>query len=339
MHATMNLQGEQIQLRLLTIDKIFYLHINNSTMLEVKNIHKSFYRKEALSDLNLTVQKGEIFGLLGPNGAGKTTLIRIINRIVQQDSGSVRFDGNLMTNDDLSHIGYLPEERGLYKRMTVENHAIFLGRLRGLSKKDIMIKLDYWFEKFHVNSWRHKRIEELSKGMAQKVQFICAVLHEPKLLILDEPFSGFDPINVELIKQELIEMRAAGKTVILSTHNMKSVEEICDRAALIHESKKIAEGSISELQAEYKSGLYSIRFRGSMIAFVNALWTGFELIDKEILGDDKFVATVKMRRDNSFQDLLKVLIGQIEIEAAWEVLPSMQDVFIRKVSGDNLDLN
>ena len=308
-------------------------------MLEVKNIHKSFYRKEALSDLNLSVQKGEIFGLLGPNGAGKTTLIRIINRIVQQDSGSVRFDGNLMTNDDLSHIGYLPEERGLYKRMTVEKHAIFLGRLRGLSKTDIMIKLDYWFDKFNVNSWRHKRIEELSKGMAQKVQFICAVLHEPKLLILDEPFSGFDPINVELIKQELIEMRAAGKTVILSTHNMKSVEEICDRAALINESKKIAEGSISELQAEFKSGLYSIRFRGSMIGFVNALWTGFELVDKEILGDDKFVATVKMRRDNSFQDLLKVLIGQIEIEAAWEVLPSMQDVFIRKVSGDNSDLN
>ncbi|MCO4815113.1 MAG: ATP-binding cassette domain-containing protein [Flavobacteriales bacterium] len=308
-------------------------------MLEVKNINKSFYRNEALSDLNLSVNKGEIFGLLGPNGAGKTTLIRIINRIIQQDSGSVRLEGNLMTNDDLAHIGYLPEERGLYKRMTVEKHAVFLGRLRGLSKKDIMIKLDYWFEKFNVNPWRNKRIEELSKGMAQKVQFICAVLHEPKLLILDEPFSGFDPINVELIKQELVEMRAAGKTIILSTHNMKSVEEICDRAALIHESKKIAEGSISELQSEYKSGLYSIRFRGSMIGFVNALWTGFELVDKEILGDDKFVAIVKMRRDNSFQDLLKVLIGQIEIEAAWEVLPSMQDVFIRKVSGDNSDLN
>ena len=308
-------------------------------MLEVKNIHKSFYRNEALSDLNLSIRKGEIFGLLGPNGAGKTTLIRIINRIVKQDSGSVRFEGNLMTENDLIHIGYLPEERGLYKRMTVENHAIFLGRLRGLSKKDILVKLDYWFEKFNVNSWRNKRIEELSKGMAQKVQFICAVLHEPKLLILDEPFSGFDPINVELIKQELIEMRAAGKTIILSTHNMKSVEEICDRAALIHESKKIAEGSISELQSEFKSGLYSIRFRGSMIGFVNALWTGFELVDKEILGDDKFMATVKMRRDNSFQDLLKVLIGQIEIEAAWEVLPSMQDVFIRKVSGSNSELN
>lgn len=308
-------------------------------MLEVKNISKSFYRKEALSDLSLSIHKGEIFGLLGPNGAGKTTLIRIINRIVEQDSGSVRFDGNLMTDDDLGYIGYLPEERGLYKRMTVEKHAVFLGRLRGLSKKDVLIKLDYWFDKFNVNEWRHKRIEELSKGMAQKVQFICAVLHEPKLLILDEPFSGFDPINVELIKQELIEMRAAGKTIILSTHNMKSVEEICDRAALINESKKIAEGSISELQSEYKSGLYSVRFRGSMIAFVNALWTGFELIDKDILGDDRFVATVKMRRDNSFQDLLKVLIGQIEIEAAWEVLPSMQDVFIRKVSGDNSEIN
>ena len=308
-------------------------------MLEVKNIHKSFYRKEALSDLNLSIKKGEIFGLLGPNGAGKTTLIRIINRIVQQDSGSVRFEGNLMTDNDLIHIGYLPEERGLYKRMTVENHAVFLGRLRGLSKKDVLVKLDYWFEKFNINSWRKKRIEELSKGMAQKVQFICAVLHEPKLLILDEPFSGFDPINVELIKQELIEMRAAGKTIILSTHNMKSVEEICDRAALIHESKKIVEGSISELQSEFKSGLYSIRFRGSMIGFVNALWTGFELVDKEILGDDKFIATVKMRKENSFQDLLKVLIGQIEIEAAWEVLPSMQDVFIRKISDSNSELN
>jgi len=308
-------------------------------MLEVKNITKSFYRNEALMDLNLSVKKGEIFGLLGPNGAGKTTLIRIINRIIEQDSGSIRFDGNLMTSNDLVHIGYLPEERGLYKRMTVEKHAIFLGRLRGLSRKDVLIKLDYWFDKFNVKQWRHKRIEELSKGMAQKVQFICAVLHEPKLLILDEPFSGFDPINVELIKQELIEMRAAGKTIILSTHNMKSVEEICDRAALISESKKIAEGSISDLQSEFKSGLYSVRFRGSMIAFVNALWTGFELIDKEILGDDKFVATVKMRGENSFQDLLKVLIGQIEIEAAWEVLPSMQDVFIQKVSGDNSDLN
>ncbi len=297
-------------------------------MLEIKNISKTFYRKEALNDVSLSVRKGEIFGLLGPNGAGKTTLIRIINRIVQQDAGSVRFNGNLMTDKDLAEIGYLPEERGLYKRMTVHNHALFLGRLRGFSKKDVLTKMDYWFDKFQINDWRNKRIEELSKGMAQKVQFICAVLHEPQLLILDEPFSGFDPINVELIKQELIEMRAAGKTIILSSHNMKSIEEICDRAVLIHEAKKIAEGSISELQAEQKMGMYAVRFKGSMIAFVNALWTGFEVIDKDILGDDRFVVRVKMRGENSFQDLLKVLIGQIEIEAAWEVLPSMQDVFI-----------
>ncbi len=300
-------------------------------MLEVKNINKSFYRNAALTDVSLHVNKGEILGLLGPNGAGKTTLIRIINRIVQQDSGSVRFDGNLMTEKDLQHIGYLPEERGLYKNMTVEAHAIFLARLRGLSKKDAKIKIEYWFDRFGINDWRKKRIEELSKGMAQKVQFICTVLHEPKLLILDEPFSGFDPINVELIKQELIEMKATGKTIILSSHNMKSVEEICDRVVLIHQSKKVAEGKLSELQEERKLGLYAVRFRGSMIAFVNALWTGFEVVDKQILGDDRFEVSLKMRGENSFDDLLNVLIGQVKMEAAWEVLPSMQDVFIEIV--------
>jgi ABC-2 type transport system ATP-binding protein len=302
-------------------------------MLEVKNISKSFYRKIALDDVSLHVNQGEIFGLLGPNGAGKTTLIRIINRIIEPDSGHVRINGDLMTQKHLAQIGYLPEERGLYKTMTVQDHAIFLARLRGLSKADANRLLDQWLEKFNIGDWRKKRIEELSKGMAQKVQFICTVLHEPKLLILDEPLSGFDPINVELIKQELIEMKAKGKTIILSTHNMKSVEEICDRAALIHEAKKIAEGSISELQEAKKAGIYAVKFRGNMIAFVNALWTGFEVVDKDILGDDRFVVRVKMRGDNSFEDLLKVLIGQVKIEAAWEVLPSMQDVFIDLVQG------
>lgn len=301
-------------------------------MIEVKNISKSFYRKEALNDVSLKVNDGEIFGLLGPNGAGKTTLIRVINRIVQQDSGSVWFDGNLMTDRDLDSIGYLPEERGLYRSMTVEAHAVFLGRLKGLSKKDVAIKIDYWFDKFGINDWRKKRIEELSKGMAQKVQFLCTVLHEPKLLILDEPFSGFDPVNVELIKNSLLEMKVKGKTIILSTHNMKSVEEICDKAVLIHEAKKIADGTISSLQESQKMGLYAIRFKGSMIAFVNALWTGFEIEDKRILGDDKFEVRVKMRYENSFEDLLKVLIGQVKIEAAWEVFPSMQDVFIDLVT-------
>ena len=297
-------------------------------MLEVNNISKSFYRKEALNDVSLKINEGEIYGLLGPNGAGKTTMIRVINRIVEQDSGYIRIAGDLMTDEHLKYIGYLPEERGLYRSMTVEAHAVFLGRIRGLSKRDVHTKINYWFEKFGINDWRKKRIEELSKGMAQKVQFVCTVLHEPTLLILDEPFSGFDPINVELIKKELMEMRSNGKTIILSTHNMKSVEEICDRAALIHNGKKIAEGKVSALQEERKEGLYSVRFKGNMIAFVTALWTGFELVDKEILEDDRFIAHVKMRGDQNFQDLLKVLLGQVKIEAAWEVLPSMQDVFI-----------
>lgn len=301
-------------------------------MLEVNQISKSFLRKEALQDVSLKVNAGEIYGVLGPNGAGKTTLIRVINRIITPDSGHIRFEGDLMTEKHLEQIGYLPEERGLYKNMTVQDHAIFLGRLRGLSKSDVKQKVDFWFDKFEVNDWRKKRIEELSKGMAQKVQFICAVLHEPKLLILDEPFSGFDPLNVELIKNELIQMKHQGKTIMLSTHNMKSVEEICDRAVLINESKKIAEGTVSELQSSIKSGLYSVKFRGNMIAFANALWTGFEVIEKDLLGDDRFRVTVKMRDENNFNDLLRVLIGEVELEGAEELIPSMQDVFIDLVS-------
>lgn len=305
-------------------------------MLEVNQISKSFFRKEALQDVSLRVNTGEIYGVLGPNGAGKTTLIRVINRIVTPDSGHIRFEGVLMTEKHLEHIGYLPEERGMYKNMTVQDHAMFLGRLRGLSNTDAKQKVDYWFDKFSINDWRKKRIEELSKGMAQKVQFICAVLHEPKLLILDEPFSGFDPVNAEIIKNELLQMKHNGKTILLSTHNMKSVEEICDKAILINESRKVAEGTISELQSSIKTGLYSVKFRGNMIAFVNALWTGFEVIDKDILGDNRFRVIVKMRGDKKFDDLLRVLIGQVEIEGAEEIIPSMQDVFVDIVSNKKM---
>lgn len=305
-------------------------------MLEVNQISKSFFRKEALQDVSLRVNTGEIYGVLGPNGAGKTTLIRVINRIVAPDSGHIRFEGVLMTEKHLEHIGYLPEERGMYKNMTVQDHAMFLGRLRGLSNTDAKQKVDYWFDKFSINDWRKKRIEELSKGMAQKVQFICAVLHEPKLLILDEPFSGFDPVNAEIIKNELLQMKHNGKTILLSTHNMKSVEEICDKAILINESRKVAEGTISELQSSIKTGLYSVKFRGNMIAFVNALWTGFEVIDKDILGDNRFRVIVKMRGDKKFDDLLRVLIGQVEIEGAEEIIPSMQDVFVDIVSNKKM---
>lgn len=300
-------------------------------MLKIENVSKSYGRNIAIDSVSVEMRKGEIFGLLGPNGAGKTTLIRIINRIIEPDYGTVRINGDLMTQKHLSNIGYLPEERGLYKTMTVESQALFLGQLRGLSKRDVQTKLNYWLEKFGISNWKKKRIEELSKGMAQKVQFICTVLHEPDLLILDEPYSGFDPVNVELIKSELIEMRSKGKTIVLSTHNMKSVEEVCDRVALIHQAKKVIDGTVSELQMERKTGDYAVKFRGNMIAFVNALWTGFEIVDKETLADDLFIVKVKMRGDNSFDDLLKTLIGQIKIEAAWEVLPSMQDIFISMV--------
>lgn len=304
-------------------------------MLELQNVSKSFFRKEALSDISFTIQSGEIVGLLGPNGAGKTTLMRIINRIIEPDSGFVRLNGKLMTDNDLKTIGYLPEERGLYQTMTVQNQMMFIGRLRGLSKKDTQKKIDFWLHRFAIQDWKKKRIEELSKGMAQKIQFICSVLHEPQLLILDEPFSGFDPINIELIRKEIEEMRSQGRTILLSTHNMNSVDELCNRAILINQSKKIAEGTITELQEAVAMENYLVRFRGSIISFVNTLWTGFEMIDKKEIGDSRFEVQLAMRQGNTFEDLLKVLIGQVELEGAWKMEPSMQDVFIQLINPKN----
>lgn len=300
-------------------------------MLSVQNISKSFYRKVALDNVSLDVEDGEIFGFLGPNGAGKTTLIRIINRIIEADSGIIRINKNLMTQNDLARIGYLPEERGLYKSMTVWDHSILLGRLRGLTKKDAEQKLNYWLDKFQISTWKKKRIEELSKGMAQKVQFICTILHEPDLLILDEPYSGFDPVNVELITNELKEMKQNGKTIILSTHNMNSVEEVCDRVALIHNAKLIEYGGVNEIREKSKVGEYAVKFRGNMISFANALWTGFEIVDKRSLTEDLFEVRLKMRGSSNFNDLLTTLMDVVKIEAAWEVLPSMQEIFIERV--------
>jgi ABC-2 type transport system ATP-binding protein len=304
-------------------------------MLEIENISKSFFRKVALDHVSMTIPSGEIFGLLGPNGAGKTTLIRIINRIIEPDHGAVKINGELLRQHHLSLIGYLPEERGLYRSMTVEEHAMLLGRLRGLEKREVKSKLEIWLEKFEIQDWKSKRIEQLSKGMAQKVQFICTVLHDPKLLILDEPLSGFDPVNVDLINRELLTMKSEGKTIILSTHNMKSVDEICDRVALIHQSKKILDGKVADLQEAAKKGEYAVKFQGNMIAFVNALWTGFEMVDKEVLGADRYLVKLKMRGENNLEDLLKTLLGQIKIEAVWEVLPSMQDIFVNEVQSKN----
>jgi ABC-2 type transport system ATP-binding protein len=303
-------------------------------IVKIENISKSFQGKYALDNVSLEIKKGEIFGLLGPNGAGKTTLIRIINQIIQADSGQIYFDNEPLKQRHLESIGYLPEERGLYRSMKVLDHLIFLGQLRGLKKNDALKTSELWLEKMEISSWKNKRIEELSKGMAQKVQFLGAIIHEPKLLILDEPLSGFDPINVELILSILKEMKDQGKTVLLSTHNMKSVEEICDRAAIIHQSKKMCEGEVINLRETIKNGHYAIRFQGNMIAFVNALWTDFELIEKKELSANRFEATVAMRSSAEFEDLLKVLMGQVKLEAAWEVMPSMHDVFLNNVKSN-----
>jgi ABC-2 type transport system ATP-binding protein len=246
-------------------------------MLEINNLQKSFQRKIALDDISLTVGKGEIYGLLGPNGAGKTTLIRIINQIIEADAGTIRFNGQLMTQSQLAQIGYLPEERGLYKNMQIEEQLIFLSQLRGLTKNEAQRNVTHWLTKFGIQDWRAKRVESLSKGMAQKVQFIAALVHDPQLLVLDEPLSGFDPVNVELILTEMKELKASGKTIILSTHNMQSVDEICDRASLIHEAKKLAEDTVWNLREQHNQGEYAVRFKGNMIGFVNALWTDFEL--------------------------------------------------------------
>jgi ABC-2 type transport system ATP-binding protein len=304
-------------------------------LLKIENISKSFQGKLALDDVSLEIYKGEIFGLLGPNGAGKTTLIRIINQIIQSDSGQIFFDNEPLNQRHLASIGYLPEERGLYRTMKVLDHLIFLGQLRGLTKNEARKKSESWLEKLEIYSWKNKRIEELSKGMAQKVQFLGTILHEPKLLILDEPLSGFDPINVELILTILKEMKDKGKTILLSTHNMKSVEEICDRAAIIHQSKKMCEGEVINLRDSIKKGHYALRFQGNMIAFVNALWTDFELIDKKELSSNRFEAIVAMRSSAEFEDLLKSLMGQVKLEAAWEVMPSMHDVFLNNVQSDD----
>jgi ABC-2 type transport system ATP-binding protein len=302
-------------------------------MLEINNLQKSFQRKIALDDISLSVGKGEIYGLLGPNGAGKTTLIRIINQIIEADSGTIRFNGQLMTQTQLAQIGYLPEERGLYKNMQVEEQLIFLAQLRGLTKNEAQRNVTHWLTKFGIQDWRSKRVESLSKGMAQKVQFIAALVHDPQLLVLDEPLSGFDPVNVELILTEMKELKASGKTIILSTHNMQSVDEICDRASLIHEAKKLAEDTVWNLREQHNQGEYSVRFKGNMIGFVNALWTDFELLGHEEIGDNRFMAKLKMRGASQMNDLINALVGKVELELIEKKLPSMQEVFIDIIRG------
>jgi ABC-2 type transport system ATP-binding protein len=300
-------------------------------MISVEEISKHFNRQRILTDVSFSLKEGEILGLLGPNGAGKTTLMRIVNQITSADRGHVTFDGHILQRDDLLKIGYLPEERGLYQSMTVEKQVRFLGKLRGLSSADADKRMNYWLEKFEISAWKKKRIEELSKGMAQKVQFICTVLHDPQVLILDEPFSGFDPINIQLIREELLRFKKEGKSIIISTHNMNNVEEICDRAVLMNEGEIILEGAIDTLRQEKKEGLYKISFRGNMLGFANALWAGYEIVDKEIHSDDHFTVYLKMRQENQINDLLNAVIDTVKIETVEEILPGMEEVFMKTI--------
>lgn len=303
-------------------------------MLRIENVVKNYSGHLALDNVSITTKKGEIFGLLGPNGAGKTTLIRIINQITGPDSGKVYLEGRELRRDDIAQIGYLPEERGLYKKMKVREQAMYFARLKGLSKADAKKQLDHWFEKFEITSWFDKKVEELSKGMAQKIQFIITVLHKPKLLILDEPFSGFDPINAELLRQEILQLKAEGTSIMLSTHNMTSVEEICDSIALINKSKLVLNGSLRDVKSKYRTHTYAIQFKGMMFGFANALWADFALTHSYQIDDDHAVAHVQLLKGNTLNNLLAQVMPVVEIQAVNEVLPTMNDIFIRAVKGE-----
>jgi ABC-2 type transport system ATP-binding protein len=284
--------------------------------------------------VSIDIPRQSIFGLLGPNGAGKTSLIRIINQITGPDTGSIIFNGEPLSQKHIEKIGYLPEERGLYKKMAVGEQTLYLARLKGLSKEEAKKRLVYWFEKFEMQGWWKKKIEELSKGMQQKVQFIVTVLHEPELLILDEPFSGFDPINAQLIKNEILELRKKGSTVIFSTHNMGSVEELCDNIALIHKAEKILDGSVKEIRKTYRTNTFRISFKGNIMGFTNALWAGAEILDKHT-EDEVHTVTIKLLNNITSSQMLQAVLPLCEIVSFTEIIPSMNDIFIRKVSEGN----
>ncbi len=294
-------------------------------LLEVENVVKQFAGHRALDGVSLSVPENSVYGLLGPNGAGKTTLIRIINCITAPDSGEVRLHGKRLTANDVAQIGYLPEERGLYKKMKIGEQALYLAQLKGMSKSDALKSLKYWFEKFEIQSWWDKKVEELSKGMAQKVQFITTILHEPKLLIFDEPFSGFDPVNADLLKREILELRDKGATIIFSTHNMSTVEDLCENISLVDKSKIVLQGNVAEIRASHATNTYLVKSKKNFEPL------GFELVGTK-QKDGIVESTIHKLPTDSNNTLLQKLINQTELIAFEEVLPSMNDIFIQTVS-------
>lgn len=305
-------------------------------MLVANNISKTFGEFVALNDVSIEVPKGSIFGLLGPNGAGKTTLIRIFNQITMPDTGNVILDGEALRPHHIQHIGYLPEERGLYKTMKVGEQVMYLAQLKGLSKTEAKKRLKNWFERLEIGDWWHKKIQELSKGMAQKIQFVVTVIHQPKLLIFDEPFSGFDPINVNLIKDEILKLRDDGATVIFSTHRMDSVEEMCDHIALLHEANKILDGKLIDIKRQYKSNTYEIGLiTDNKEAVSNALRERFELSSADFKTiNDELQYKVKIPKGGSSNELVNYLSNLGQITHFVEVVPSANDIFIKTVQNN-----
>lgn len=303
----------------------------SENILEIHNVVKNYANHRALDDVSLTIPSGVIYGLLGPNGAGKTSLIRIVNQITAPDSGSVLFDGKPLNEKNIYEIGYLPEERGLYKKMKVGEQLLYLARLKGLSKDAAMDKLKEWFIKFDIKTWWDKPIEDLSKGMQQKIQFVATVLHQPKLIILDEPFSGFDPINATLIKDEILELKQKGSTIIFSTHRMESVEELCDYIALINKSKKVLEGKKLDIKDQYKSNTYTLNYEGEKIDSA----TNFSVLSNQKNLDGSQTALLKAADGKFGNDLLREILEKVTVKSFKEDVASMNDVFIKAVNESN----
>ena len=302
-------------------------------LLEVKNVVKTYGDFTALNDVSLKIPKESVFGLLGPNGAGKTSLIRIVNQITMPDSGRILLDGEPLAPKHIAHIGYLPEERGLYKSMKVGEQALYLAQLKGMSKYEAKKRLQYWFDKFDISAWWDKKIEELSKGMAQKVQFIVTVLHQPKLLIFDEPFSGFDPINAQLIAKEILELREEGATIIFSTHRMESVEEMCDEIALIDKSNKILDGKLADIKRNFRTHTFQVGLTTTNARLVALeLKQNFEVSPSNFkLLNEGLTLNVKLTEGNSANDLLSFLTNRGEVQHFVELIPTANDIFIQAV--------
>ncbi len=303
------------------------------TILKIENVTKSYTGHKALDDVSLEVVRGSVYGLLGPNGAGKTTLIRVITRITMADSGRVLLDGKPLTADNVFHIGYMPEERGLYKKMRVGEQALFFARLKGMQKSEAERRLRGWFERLNIADWWDKKVEDLSKGMAQKVQFIATVVHEPKLLIFDEPFSGFDPINANLLKEEILALRDRGATVIFSTHNMASVEEVCDHITLINKSRNILSGSVAEIRRSAGGNNFEVVHRASDEEFTASLGDKAMTIGEShgIVGGYR-ETKIYIPKDEDIKPIIAALNERCELRALKEVIPSMNDIFIRVVN-------